>query len=142
MATAEQIITAARRRIGINADEEPLDASEGSAGLSLLQSLLTSWKLESSIKSYSAASLASAVTVTIYDDTVLSDVDFALSANLAVRMAGSLGLPLTPDLIADADNGKDAIVKQHVKAQLSDSTYDAGMVYMPSWRQTTVLPNA
>lgn len=139
MATGTDIITNARRRLGIFAEEEPLQAVDGTTGLSLLQSLLGSWVSESSIKAYSAPALASAVTVTIYDDTVLANTDFAITANLAMRLAGSLGLPYPPDLIVDAEMGKGAIVRQHVNAQLENSTFDKGMVYMPSWTLPTLV---
>lgn len=141
MGTATTIVTAARRRIGIQAEEEALSSAEGANGLALLQAMLGSWVEESSIKAYSADGLAESVTVTIYGDTVLSNTDFAITANLAVRMAGSYHIPLPPDVVVDADNGKDAIVRKQVVATQNGQTYayDKGMVYMPSWTLQTVI---
>lgn len=134
MATGQEIIVAARRRLGIHAEEEPLEAVDASAGLILLQSMLSAWTLDSSIKSYSATSLAAEVSVTIYDDTVLTDVDFGLAANLAARIASSTGKQIPPDVVMDAEFGKGAIVRKHVLAQLEASTYDPSISYMPSQR--------
>lgn len=134
MATAQEIIVAARRRLGIHAEEEPLEAVDANAGLTLLQSMLSAWTLDSSVKSYSAPNLASPVTVTIYDDSVLSDIDFGVAANLAARIASSTGTQIPADVVLDADLGKGAIVRKHVLAQLSASTYDPSISYMPSQR--------
>lgn len=134
MATVQEIIVMARRRLGIHAEEEPLEAVDAAAGLTLLQSMLNAWKLDSSIKSYSASALASAVTVTIDDDTVLTDVDFGIAANLAARLASSIGAQIPADVVMDADLGKGAIVRKHVLSQLTASTYDPSISYMPSQR--------
>lgn len=134
MATAQEIIVAARRRLGIHAEEEPLEAVDATAGLTLLQSMLNAWKLDSSIKSYSADALAADVSITIYDDTELTDVDFGLAANLAARIATSIGAQIPADVVMDADLGKGAIVRKHVLAQLEASTYDPSISYMPSQR--------
>jgi hypothetical protein len=139
MTTATEIITAARRRIGIQAEEEPLSAADGASGLLLLTSMLNLWKIEGSIEDFSVGVLSAAVTVTVYEDTVVTTADFALSANLAVRLAGSLGAPIPPDLIVDADAGKNALVKLQVMAKQEASTFDKGMVYMPSWTLNTVV---
>jgi len=139
MTTASEIITAARRRIGIQAEEEPLSAADGASGLLLLTSMLNLWKIEGSIEDFSVGVLSAAVTVTVYEDTVVTTADFALSANLAVRLAGSLGAPIPPDLIVDADAGKNALVKLQVMAKQEASTFDKGMVYMPSWTLNTVV---
>lgn len=134
MATAQEIIVSARRRLGIHAEEEPLESVDAAAGLSLLQSMLNGWVLDSSIKSFSASSLASAVSVTIYDDTVLSNVDFAIAANLAARMASSVGMTIPADVAVDAEAGIYDISRRHVVSQLTASTYDPSISYMPSQR--------
>lgn len=134
MATAQEIIVMSRRRLGILGEEEPLEAVDAAADLILLQSMLNSWVMESSIKAYSAPALATAVSVTIFDDTVMTNVDFGIAANLAGRIAGSLGKPIPADIVLDADVGKTAIVRKHVLAQLEASTYDPSISYMPSQR--------
>lgn len=139
MATVQEIIIMARRRLGIHAEEEPLEAVDAQAGLTLLQSMLSAWKLDSSIKSYSATNLSSAVTVTINDDTVLTDVDFGIAANLAARIASSIGAQIPADVVMDADLGKGAIVRKHVLSQLTASTYDPSISYMPSQRYTELV---
>ncbi len=139
MATAQDIIVAARRRIAIHAEEEPLEAVDANAGLTLLTSMLNAWMLDSSIKAFSAPGLSQEVTVTIHDDTVLSDIDFGVAANLAARLATSLGKAIPPDVVLDADLGKGAIVKKHVLAQLEANSYDPGIVYMPSRRAIGII---
>lgn len=134
MATAQEIIIAARRRLGIHAEEEPLEAVDAASGLSILQSMLKAWTLDSSIKTYSAPNLATAVTVTIHDDTVLTDIDFGVAANLAARIASSINAQIPADVVMDADLGKGSIVRKHVLAQLEPSKYDPSISYMPSQR--------
>lgn len=135
MATAQDIIVRARRRIGIHADEEPLEAVDAASGFDTLTDMLNQWVLGRDIKSFSAPALASGVSLTIYDDTVLTDtITFGVTANLAARIAGGMNAPIPADVVMDADMGKSAIVRLHVLAQLTDSTYDPSISYMPSQR--------
>lgn len=135
MASASDIIVRARRRIGIHGEEEPLEAVDAQTGLETLRDMLGQWVLGRDIKSFSALGLAVAVTVTIFDDTVLaSEITFGVTANLAARIAGGMGMQIPADVVMDADIGKSAIVRLHVLAQIEDSTYDPAISYMPSQR--------
>lgn len=135
MATAQEIIVQARRRIGIHAEEEPLESVDAEAGFTLLTDMLNGWLLNSDFKSFSAPALASPVSITIYDDTVLTDkITFGVAANLAARLAGSMGLNIPADVVVDAESGKNGIVKLHVVSQLTASTYDPSISYMPTQR--------
>lgn len=135
MATAQDIIVRALRRIGIHAEEEALEATDAAAHFNTLTDMLNQWVLGKDIKSFSAPALASAVSLTIYDDTVLTDtITFGVTANLAARIAGSMNAPIPPDVVMDADLGKSAITRLHVLAQLTASTYDKSISYMPSQR--------
>jgi hypothetical protein len=135
MATGTEIVTRARRRLGIHAEEEALEAVDANAGFDVLTDMLNGWVLDNAIKSFSAPDLGDEVTITIYDDTVFDDeIVFGVTANLAARLANGLGIAIPQSVVIDADAGKNQIVRRHVVAQLADSTYDPALSYMPSQR--------
>lgn len=118
MATANDIITRARARLGIDASEEPLSAVEQLDSFNALKEMLSGWILDGVIKAFSAADYVSTVTIAIYDDSSLDaeQVELALVANLAIRLSDSYGITPTAITARDAIMGKDAIHRKHFLA--------------------------
>lgn len=140
MATVSQIITQARVRAGINATEEPLEASDAKTMHDALKAMLGQWVLDRSILSYSAAELALPLTITIFGGTVLEDeIVSAVSANLALRMPSLFGTELSPDVAIDASNGKAAIVNLHVQAQQEPSQFDRALTSLSGRRTYGII---
>lgn len=137
MATANDLMIRARRRVGIHADEEPYDAASQARDFDTLTDMLGQWVIDDLIKSYSATAYAATVTLTFDDDTTLTDeANLAILAGLAVKMAGDYGLPLTPDIVADAEKGYAMLAKKQVLAnQAEQSSYDKALSTMPSQRR-------
>lgn len=136
MTSANDILARARQRIGIHANEESYEAAEQQSDFNTLVDMLNHWVLDGVVSSFNAPDYATTVTLTFADATTLtSEATLGLSANLAVRLAGSYSVPLPADVVLDANQTLTAILrKQHLAKDVDQSSYDAALSYMPSQR--------
>lgn len=136
MASANDILVRARRRLGIHSAEEPYEAHEQKADYAALRDMLGTWALEGTFTSFTSANVASPVTLTFADETTLTDqATEALAANLAVRLADDYQVAVPAAVARDAITAKDALSKKQAIAQQQEqSSYDPALSYMPSQR--------
>ena len=136
MATANDILVRARRRIGIHANEEAYEAAEQQADFDVLTDMLNQWAIDSIISSFTATGVASTVTLTFADSTTMTDeANLGVSANLSLRLSGQYGVQLPADVVLDAEQGLKAILrKQHLASDVAESSYDKAISHMPSQR--------
>ncbi len=136
MATANDIMIRARRRLGVHADEEAYEAHSQVADFISLTDMLNEWALDDCIKSFSAPAAASAVTLTLDDDSVLTvEPVQAIAANLAIRLADDYSKVPTLMLARDAVSGIATIVKANLIAQGDTKTmFDSALKYLPLQR--------
>lgn len=139
MATANDLMIRARRRLGVHADEEPYEAHQQAADFQALADMLRVWDGEGTIKSFAAASASSAITLTFEDDTTLTDeANEAIVANLAIRLSDDYATAIPASVARDAVVAKDMLSKKQALAhQPAQSSYDAALGYMPSQRLGT-----
>jgi hypothetical protein len=136
MATVEQIVTRARRKLGISDAEEPLQAYELQEGMGLLNDMLQAWKLE---KVVLAVPTLQAVSDTVYVDTygaaTLSDeANEGFTSCLAIRMGDHYGTQASPSVVALCSNSKRAILSESFDSENADAEFDDGIIRMPSQR--------
>lgn len=132
MATGSDIVKRARQRLGIHADEEPLEAHELEKGFLALNDMLYSWVQDQTIEAFKTGRPDDVVHVITKDATTLThEANTALVANLAIFLADDYGRPITPAIVAAAKSGLAAIDAMRT---VPDAVYDVGISYMPSQR--------
>ena len=135
MATSTDIITRARQRLRIHADEEPLQAVDLEKGVHALNDMLYSWVQDKSIDGFKTGTADDIVHVVTKDGTTLTnEANSALIANLAVRLADDYSVPVSPVLMRDAVTGLNAIVAMGFLNTDVQSTFDPALSFMPSQR--------
>jgi hypothetical protein len=136
MATVEQIVTRARRKLGVSDAEEPLQAYELEEGMSLLNDMLQSWRLE---KVVMAVPTLQAVSDQVYVDTygaaTLSDeANEGFTSCLAIRMGDHYGAQASPSTVALCTAAKRAILAESFDSENTTADFDAALKQMPSQR--------
>jgi len=135
MTTARKVIEIALRRSGIIDPSEAVEALEIQNGLTDLTAMLNDWVLDGVIKSFPTLTELTEVVLTFYDDTTLQDTTtVALSTNLAIRISGEAGVSVGQDVLFDAKNGLNAILRKQSNSQLLASSYETTLSNMPSQR--------
>lgn len=132
MATGNDIVKRARQRLGIHADEEPLEAHEIEKGFLALNDMLYAWVNDQTIEAFKTGRADDVVHVITKDGTTLThEANTALVANLAIFLADDYGRPVTPAIVAAARSGLAAIDAMRT---IPDATFDTALSYMPSQR--------
>lgn len=132
MATGTEIVTRARQRIGIHADEEPLEAHELDKGFRLLNDMLYSWVQDKTIRAFKTGRADDVVhVITKNGKTLTHEAHVALVNNLAIHLAADYGVQLAPQVIAAAKESFDAI---EAMRDVPDAVYETAISYMPSQR--------
>lgn len=132
MATAVDIVTRARQRLRIHADEEPLEAHELEKGFYALNDMLYAWVQDGTIKAFKTGRANDVVhVITQNGRTLTNEAALALITNLAVILAGDYGVDVPPQVVAVAKSTFDAI---EAMRDVPMSTVDPALSYMPSQR--------
>lgn len=136
MASVVQIVELARGKLRINADEEPLTASEAEKGRVALNNMLSGWKLEGVI--LSAPTFALNTDLVSIDtpglSTLTDEANEALSCCLAIRLADNYGVAPSALTIAMCTQGKANITNQMFAPENVHGDMDPGLLNMPSQR--------
>lgn len=132
MATGIDIVKRARQRLGIHADEEPIEAHELEKGFLALNDMLYSWVQDNTIEGFRTGRATDIVHVITKDGaTLTNEANIALITNLAIHLSDDYGRPLTQAIVAAAKEAFDAI---EARRTIPDSLYDTSISYMPSQR--------
>ena len=108
MTTARKIIERAFSKAGIRAAETPLEASEISDGLDVLNDMLVSWDATNTLKGVPPVMNA--------DDELAAPryAIGAIKANVAILIAGEYGITVTQSMAYDASNSLSELVKASI----------------------------
>jgi len=104
MAKVNEIVVDALENLVTQADETPIEASEGRAAIRTLNDMMAMWAAQGVNLGYTnVADLGD--TVTVAPGAILG-----IKANLAIHLAPKYGLPISPELRLSADIGWKAIL--------------------------------
>lgn len=132
MATGIDIVTRARQRLRIHADEEPLEAHELQKGFAALNDMLYSWVQDKTISAFRTGRADDIVhVITMNGTTLTNETNVALSCNLAIYLGADYGVVVPQQVLAAAKEAFDAI---EAMRDVPFSTFDTGLSYMPSQR--------
>lgn len=132
MATGVDIVKRARQRLGIHADEEPLEAHELEKGFLALNDMLYSWVQDQTIDGFKTGQATDIVHVITKDGRTLThEANQALAANLALVLAADYGKEPHPVVVAAAESGYRAIEAMRT---VPIAQVDPALSYMPSQR--------
>lgn len=137
MATVVKIIDQARRKLGIQAAEEPLQDHEAQEGMAILNDMLQLWVLERVIMSAPRLDdLTETVSVETYGAaTLVEEANEPIAACLAVRLADHYGMQASPTTVALCSQGKTAIMSASFDVDGIRPVFDGGLTRMPSQRK-------
>lgn len=136
MATVSEIVERARRRLGVQEAEEPLQAYEADEGRKALNDMLASWVLEKVILAApNLTSLTQTVSVDSYGVASLTDeANEAFISCLAVRLADNYGTTASATTVNMCQRGKDAIMAASFDPGSLQASFDSALTIMPSQR--------
>lgn len=137
MASVIQIVERARRRLGIDASEEPVTAKEAADGMDALNDMLGEWRLDGLIAS--APTLRQNTDLVSLETagrgTLTDEANEAVSSCLAIRLADNYGATASAGLISQCNAGKAALSKASLAIDDLQTHQDAALLYMPSQRR-------
>ena len=136
MATVSEIVEGARRKLGIQEAEEPLQAYEAEEGRVLLNDMLQAWVIDKVIQSAPRfTGLTQTVSVDTYGfSTITEEGNEAFKSCLAVRMADHYGTSPSPTTVNLCKQGKDAIMNASFDTGSVNASFDEAILRMPSQR--------
>lgn len=137
MASVIQIVERARRRLGVQAAEEPVTAQEAVEGREALNDMLQGWKLDRLIAGApTLGANTDLVTVETSGSGTLSDeANEAIVTCLAVRLADNYGMQPSPALVSLCNQGKAALQRAGLAIDDLAARQDIALLTMPSQRR-------
>lgn len=144
MPSALDYVTRARQKLGIHADEEPLEAHELAKGIDALADILMRWASNGTISAFAGLNTESdTVTVTLLDGTVWTfEANSAIIANLAMNLADDYGRKVSPMMAKDAVEGEAMLVLKGMAGLDRVSQFDTGLRMPSQGVLTTEIDNA
>lgn len=137
MPSAQEYVIRARRKIGIHADEEPLQAHELANGIDALTDLLSGWVRESLISSFNGTNTATdTVTITLLDGSTVwtFEANEPIIAGIAMKLADEYGRPIPVTAPKELADGLNALTAQGINGLDRKSAFDTTLTHMPSQR--------
>lgn len=130
MATGVDIVTRARQRLRIHADEEPMEAHELQKGFYALNDMLYSWVQDKTIRAFKTGRADDIVHVVTMDGrTLTQEANMALICNLAILLGADYGVDIPMQVVAAAKESFDAIEAMRC---VPNAVYDKTLSYLPS----------
>ena len=144
MPSALDYVTRARQKLGIHADEEPLEAHDLAKGIDALADILMRWTANGTISAFAGLNAETdTVTLTLLDGTVWTfEANSAIIANLAMGLADDYGRKVSPMMAKDAVDGEAMLVPKGMAGLDRVSQFDTGLRMPSQGVLTTEIDNA
>jgi hypothetical protein len=144
MPSALDYVTRARQKLGIHADEEPLEAHDLAKGIDALADILMRWTANGTISAFAGLNAETdTVTLTLLDGTVWTfEANSAIIANLAMGLADDYGRKVSPMMAKDAVEGEAMLVLKGMAGLDRVSQFDTGLRMPSQGVLTTEIDNA